>query len=165
MRHNKKTIHPGYLDGTKKNQNNDLNFPSIRKPTFLAWREWKAFIFRNFLSGRYIITPPLNMKQYNQHSQIPTNEIEKLQMHTPSTYSLHETIQTLPKELRCIICKLVLPDDNGLSLVKSLQNGTLIGACDGSVITNNKRTWGDTHTHYKIGTHIWEGLLGIVPLP
>ena len=91
------------------------------------------------------------MKQYNQHSQIPTNEIEKLQMHTPSTYSLHETIQTLPKELRCILGKLVLPDDNGQSLVKSLQNGTLIGACDGSVITNNKRTWGTLILITKLG--------------
>ena len=45
----KKTIHPGFLDGTMQHQHNAIKFPPTRKPTFLAWREWKAFIFRNFL--------------------------------------------------------------------------------------------------------------------
>ena len=45
MRHDKKTIHPGYLDGTKKNQNNDLNFPSIRNRPSLPGENGKPLFF------------------------------------------------------------------------------------------------------------------------
>ena len=67
----KKTIHPGLLDGTMQHQHNAIKFPPTRKPTFLAWREWKAFIFRNFLSGKYIITPPIYMHQYVTQPTVP----------------------------------------------------------------------------------------------
>ena len=50
VQQDEKTVNKDYLDGTSQHINNEVSFPTMYKPTLLQWNEWKAFIFRNFLS-------------------------------------------------------------------------------------------------------------------
>ena len=79
MNNDNKTLDKGYLDGSKQRKHPTYSFPPVRKPTKLEWSEWKAFIFRNFLAGAYIMTPApiptttlfpknlLKLKKYNNY--------------------------------------------------------------------------------------------------
>ena len=165
LTNNEKTVDPGYLDGTKKNCNSEIKFPPVRKPTYLAWREWKSFIFRTFLRGAYKIHPPVTGKQQHTAPQVPYDEIEKLQLLLPSTTSLYETITRVPSELQCLLGNITVPHDNGHLIIGALKEGTLIGASDGSVIQQDNKTWGG-HSYSLQAWNTYDGRMnGNGPTP
>ena len=57
-----------------------------------------------------------------------------------TTNTLSGMIKNLPKAFHCILGNITLPADNGAQLVKSTQEGTLLGLCDGSVIKKKNQT-------------------------
>ena len=61
------TIRREYLDASMICSNHPFHFHPVRKPTKLEWAEWKAFIFRNFLTGAYYVTPPVQLTFDNQN--------------------------------------------------------------------------------------------------
>ena len=55
---------------------------------------------------------------------------------------LNENITKIPKSLQDIIGNINLPNDNGNSIVRSLNNNKLLGSSDGSIIQTKDKTTG-----------------------
>ena len=142
MAENGLRIQKEYLDGSKKNKNKTILFPASRKPTTLEWNEWKSFVFRNFLSGQYYITPTPSYNEQNNTLMIPTTEMDIVQQMNCTNMRFEKAIDALPKPLRVILGIINVPLDNGLELIDAMNKGTLLGASDGSVTRKQKKKTG-----------------------
>ena len=53
------TLDMRFLSGKTQNTNSKVTFEEMECPPAAAWKEWKAFVYRNFISGQNHINPPL----------------------------------------------------------------------------------------------------------
>ena len=130
------TVNPRYLNGEKTNKNEAIFFPDMIKPTEVEWSEWKSFIFRNFLRGKYQVNPELQYEGTKKKFCSDDNEITQLQKMNIGE-NLRQTIDNLPKELTQILGYITLPSDDGKHIGEEMKKGTLVGASDGSLETSN----------------------------
>ena len=124
------TVNPRYLNGEKTNKNEAIFFPDMIKPTEVEWSEWKRFIFRNFLRGKYQVNPELQYEGTKKKFCSDDNEITQLQK-IKTGENLRQTIDNLPKELKQILGHINLPSDDGKHIGEEIKKGTLVGASDG----------------------------------
>ena len=153
----------GYITGAIRYQQNAVHIPDIQKPTALEWSEWKSFIFKNFLHGKYIITTVPNTPNHSKQWE-DTTEIKQLRQVQRGT-TVQTTIHNFPKELVQLIQKLYLPEDNCDHLAKQISEGTIVGACDGSLIPGKMNGHGghaftiQEYNKDNMGCHGW----GVTP--
>ena len=157
------TVDKAFLFGTKKRVCQEVNIPKVRKQTNLEWSEWRDFIWRNFLSGKYQVTQPPG-ERILQQVYAPTTEIQLLHnMKWDGTWV--ETIKNLPPVWRQILGKIKAPVDNGKMIQEKSLNGTLVGASDGSVKQGKDVDAGG----YAYTVQLWEtdtyGITGYAPCP
>ena len=136
MTKDEKKIDPKYLDGRIKRKHKELTFPDMRMPNALEWSEWKSFMFRNFLSGPYIITPALGRNQGYCPYIANTSEISELKK-LKIENTLEETIAHIPTAFSQILGQWTLPMDNGAYLAQRLKSSNVIGASDGSLLRDD----------------------------
>ena len=129
-----------YLDGTYQHIHKHIKFPSMFKPTMLQWREWKAFIFRNFLVGQYNVMPPLAQKK-NMAKKEKSNEVEELRMDNTIHKSIKAIIAALPATIQQSLGS-INHEENSIKLVQAINEDKLFGSCDGSLISEGARHWG-----------------------
>ena len=75
------------------------------------------------------------MKQFTNKPTIPLTEMEQLSKMKPGYKTLRDTVNALPPALRNVLGTIQFPNNDGSLLVQSLQQGMLLGSCDGSVIS------------------------------
>ena len=156
------TIPIEYLNGSGKHVHDEVAFPEMLKPTNLQWREWKTFIFRNFLAGSKQFHPTLGHLQKERRSTI--NEIQSLQESAITHTTVQQFLDNLPPHLRQIV-KITVENCKAAAIAASCLNGTLVGATDGSLIDtkNGKR---GAHSFLLIDEHTDQGMIkGSAPTP
>ena len=136
-------IYLPYLDGTERGIRSDILIPNIRRPTNNQWKLWKSFIHRNFLSPGTRINPPIG-EQRDQTiiPRLPVSETSMLLGVKEGGNSLRQMLNCVPDNLKLMVGKIHLPEDEGLKIGESIVEGTCIGASDGSLIREYERTRG-----------------------
>ena len=130
-----------YLDGDARVESNVTMFKHARKPPKLAWGEWKAFIFRNFLINGYQVTPTIGGNKRAMSKEVICEMSIIREIHSPMT--MQEIYDRLPRNLKSILQFTHFPKDNGEHLCNSLMKNDVIGASDGSVkVDRNGRLGG-----------------------
>ena len=125
------TIPIEYLNGTGKHIHEEIVFPEMLKPTNLQWREWKTFIFRNFLAGTKQFYPTLGQRQ--SYRKTMCNELHCLQENTTKCTTVQQFLDKLPPQLLQIV-KISVENIEAEAIAASCLKGTLVGATDGSLI-------------------------------
>jgi len=120
-----------YIYGTDTQQKTKYNYPTMRKPPSAAWGVWKEFICRNFVTGAYIVSPPLQYTMARQANHYPS-EIETL-TNIPSDITLINMINTLPQALKKILGKITIMQETCEHLLNMAVENKLIAASDGSM--------------------------------
>ena len=119
--------------GKKQQHAHLITFPEQRAPTTVEWKEWKSFIYRNFLNGKNKLNPVPGIIQKEALYLTEQTEIKQLQ-HLKPGKTLEETLKKLPPSLRQILGTISLPNDNGKDLATEItRKGAIIGASNGSL--------------------------------
>ena len=127
---NNEELDNGYYNGGKRVTRNDIVFEEVEKPPPPAWREWKEFLFRNYIKGNNKLMHPLQQaNSYTENHE--ANKEGEITIHRKD--SLEATFNEIPQNMREIMGKVSLPNDGGKQLVEAINGAGLIGASDGSV--------------------------------
>ena len=135
-------VHLPYLNGTQRGNNREISIPEVRRPSDNQWRIWKSFIFRNFLSPGTRINPSLGDALSGIISpSIPTSKTDQLKLITGTT-SIQKWLERIPENLKVLVGKVVIPEDEGLAISEAIVDGTCMGASDGSLIKEFRKQKG-----------------------
>ena len=160
-------LYTPYLDGSERGKMKDISIPNIKRPTDNQWRIWKSFIFRNFLSPGIRINPPLgeNLPMENTNLNLPISETDQLLRLHVDGLSMLEIIDLLPQNLRVLMGKVRIPEDDGLAISEAIVEGRCLGASDGSLIKGFKKQRGSHGYALRTLTGNREDIEGYGPSP
>ena len=113
------------------------------------------------------ISPPLpTLKHQETAMLIDITEIDEMLTIEHLGNSLQSILKKLPESLRApLVGKIKLPSYNGTMIVKATNEGLLLGASDGSVMTNEKRNIGGHSYSLRHWNTDENKLWGLVPTP
>ena len=126
-------INERYLNGTTKYHHPEVIIPLQENPTATEWKDWKEFIFRNFLKGAYKIHPPLTQHLVVVKYDKGKNEFKEIKNGVKECNDLEQAFMTLPDDIKLIMGTAIIPDDSGQDLALAIRSGNIIGASDGSL--------------------------------
>ena len=135
MTENGKDIIPGIMEGNYQKENSQVQFENVLKPPPQAWKEWRDFLFRNFVSGKKELYPQLCLPLERNNQSIQRNGVFLDRYET-----LNETHKNMSQYLKDLLGLIEWPDDDGALLASAIKENEVIGASDGAL--DNQRTHG-----------------------
>jgi hypothetical protein len=132
-----KAFLPTFKRGSLFDRLKDVQRIPIEKPSAASWQEWKAFIFRNFLIQGYRLQYPIDRIYTIGPILRPRTERELITALYTTTHlgaSISSILAALPPSLHSLLGTVAIPSDEGLALAHAIEDGTAVGASDGSVI-------------------------------
>ena len=131
-------LNKNYLCGKARYRHPEVIIPLLEYPTEVEWKEWKDFIFRNFLIGAYNIHPPLQQKVCIEKFNDEKSEAQNVIQIVTSEKRLSQIMKELPDNISPIMGTINIPQDDGRDLAAAIESGSVIGASDGSLHQDNK---------------------------
>ena len=133
--HGTNQVDPGYIYGTKRMERNDISFEEVVKPPKSAWNEWKIFLYRNYITGKNVLSHQLAGQKTEVQRSVAGVERD---LQIIKRGRLIDTYHTGTMTLKEIMGKVVFPEDDGESLIQAIMQEGLLGASDGSLARDGK---------------------------
>ena len=140
-----KAFLPTFKRGSLFDRLKDVQRIPIEKPSAASWQEWKSFIFRNFLIQGYQLQYPIDRIYTIGPILRPRTERELITALYTTTHlgaSISSILAALPPSLHSLLGTVAIPSDEGLALAHAIEDGTAVGASDGSVINTFDKLYG-----------------------
>jgi hypothetical protein len=122
-------IYEWVLDGSKKNEENELVYPRQAKPPPYVWKVWRECVRATFLGRSETNQPTL----YKQLERIEVVERRNWRSYITEGMRLEEAVKFLPGYIREALGTIMYPEDNGKQLSQELARSQTISWTDGTV--------------------------------
>ena len=130
-------------------QHYQVTFPYTKRPVRYQWAIFEEFIRERFTPNGIQLERNLQLnsitkkKRHHSPQPRPTEEVILRKMYG-SVGDIHDMAQwELPESLGCLLETTVMTQSKTLELVQCIKYGHLVGACDGSLLTQSSQAFED----------------------